>query len=153
MVNAGGMILPHFIVICDNDTILPSLREAKWGVMDKNVSRLEAINTKDILFIYVKGSSALGRGCICGPFIVSKTSVEPKNGFYFKQGYSKIIEFEQNTEPSYIGLKEIIQKIELIKNKSHWGMTFMGRAIIKISQDDSDTIISEIEKNGAPVRM
>ena len=32
-------------------------------------------------------------------------------------------------------------------------MTFMGRAIIEIKQDDSSTITSEIGINGFPIRM
>lgn len=143
----------HFILVCDKVTILHSLKEGKWGVKKNNESRLENIELGDILFIYVKGTSALGKGCICGPFVTSKISTEPSEGFYFERGYSKVIEFNQSIETSFISLKQIRHEIEFIKNKSRWGMTFMGRAIIEIKQDDSSRITSEIEINGFPIRM
>ena len=144
--------MPHYILVCDKGTILPSLKESRWGVKEKNISKLNLLSIEDTIFIYIKGQSPLGKGAICGPFYVSQTSHNPDGGFYQEKNYSKIIEFSQESNVSYIEFKDTVQEISLVKNKEHWGMIFMGRAIIAINQEDSDSISSRIREKGYPVR-
>ena len=145
--------MSYYILVCDKGTILPSLKESRWGVKEKNISRLALLSIEDTIFFYVRGQSALGKGAICGPFFVCQTSHTPDGGFYQEKNFSKIIEFNQESNASYIGFKDILQEIRLVKNKKHWGMTFMGRAIIAIEQEDSITISSRIREKGYPVRL
>jgi len=144
----------NYILVCDKNTILPSLKESRWGVKEKDNSRLDVINTNDSVFFYIKAKSALSnKGCICGPFQVNKSAIEPDIGYYFEQGYSKIIEFLDKQDKLYAIFKEIVDKLEIVNNKQHWGMTFMGRALIQINPSDAEIISLHIKNNGYEIRL
>ena len=143
-----------FICVCDHITLLPTLKEKCWGVEEKYREKILAINADDELFIYAKAGSQLSKkGAICGPLKAINNAHNPDSGFYFNRNYHSIVALSNDDRIRWLPFNELVENLNCVKNKSHWGMIFMGRAIITIDDGDSKYISDALKESGRKIRM
>jgi predicted RNA-binding protein len=106
-----------------------------------------SLKENDQIIFYIAGSS-INRQTFVGNAMVEKVNLT-KNNFIVdpddvKKQISSIIDLKNiNIFKKPVGVKELIEKLDFIKNKYNWGMFFHG-GIREINQKDFE-LISKID--------
>jgi len=103
--------------------------------------------------IYVKAKSPLGNAAMfCGDFVVSGVNDNLESESFFAE-FNKHITLTPTSSLVYQKFISAKDELAMIKNKQYWGMTFMGRSIVQIPDNDFEYLVGILEKSGIPIRM
>ena len=145
--------LRHYICVCDGATFLPIVKEQVLGVHEKYVQKFQQVSINDTIWLYVKAGSPLSRkGAVCGFFKVKENLILPKNGYFSDSNYPFILPLTIDDEIRWEYFADLVDSLNCVTNKKHWGMLFMGRALVEIDDEDS-IFLTKTLNSGKGVRI
>jgi predicted RNA-binding protein len=121
---------------------LKRIKEKKWVTYLKTLN-YSSLKENDQIIFYIAGSS-INRQTFVGNAMVEKVNLT-KNNFIVdpddvKKQISSIIDLKNiNIFKKPVGVKELIEKLDFIKNKYNWGMFFHG-GIREMNKKDYELI-------------
>jgi predicted RNA-binding protein len=143
----------NFFIVCDSESIIPCLKELAWGGTERDIVKRFNIQIGDRIMIYVKAKSPLGKAAMfCGDFVISGVNDNLESESFFAE-FNKHITLTPTSSLVYQKFISAKDELAMIKNKQYWGMTFMGRSIVQIPDNDFEYLVGILEKSGIPIRM
>ena len=145
-----------FITTHDNWKVTRDMHTV--GVAERHQKSIDRVEKGNKCLIYVKEEhnrevhrksyiigeyEIISRACYDNTPIFHKVSTRPNETFPLR---IKLKCLTPSARP--VEFKPFIPKLSFIKNKTHWGGTFQGNALLKIPQDDYEIMASSLAKSG-----
>lgn len=112
-----------------------------FGVSERHRNKYSEVNKGDLFIFYIIKKKKIG-GILFK--VTDKKEIDGKEIFGISE-FSKGLILKPLKEIQPLKINEtIIQHLSFIKNKSHWGGSLMGKAIIEVSKKDFK-ILAEFE--------
>lgn len=129
-----------------------AIENAVIGLSNRFSAILDRIHKDDKGFIYIKmskGERRVNKSTILAEFRIESEAYRDSNKLFINSSKKSKEEYPIRFKVKIITIfdqdyyfKPLVEKLNFVKNKNKWGMYFMGKSMIEISEDDYSTILN-----------
>lgn len=139
--------MSNWLCILNRENFEVVKEQLVWGVSEHHKKRLESTKPGDICAFYLVSEGPRKRPAIGGIFKVESESYEDQSDLFpFKRSTTEKYPYRVRLTPvklfePVLVFKPLIPHMKFITNKRKYGSHVMGRAMLKISEEDINFIL------------